>query len=379
MIAVPRVVLVGHDASATGAPLTALAFARWAAASGAAHVEVLLDRGGPLVAGFEAVAPTHVRARAAGEVVAAADALGGLSAGRWARRGALLTARPPTGADVTVVAASVAAWRSAAAVARGGRRLVLWLHELDGVADRVVPASERAILLEATSRIVAVEARVAAMATERWGVAEDRVSVVGSFVDPLGDGAAAGQATAHPPHDVVGVGSLVPRKGADHLVALTALFRQRGRDLRSAWVGGPLDGPYADLVRTDRAAAGLEDVLDLVGPVDDVGPWWPASGVVVHLAREDPAPLVVIEAGLRAIPVVTWDTGGAADLLRTAGLGHLVADAGDLVAVADAVEALLDDGAGRAEAGAALRAAATARTTDRLAPALLQAFTGGRG
>ena len=63
MIDVPRVVLVGHDASATGAPLTALAFARWAAASGAADVEVLLDRGGPLAAGFEAIAPNHVRSR----------------------------------------------------------------------------------------------------------------------------------------------------------------------------------------------------------------------------------------------------------------------------------------------------------------------------
>ena len=371
----PRVVLVGHDASATGAPLAALAFTRWATGSRRAEIEVLLDRGGPLVAAFEAAAPTRVRARAAGEVVAAADALGGLAAGRWARRGILLTHRPAA-SDVTVVAASIAAWRSAAAVATGDRRLVLWLHELDGVADRLVTASERAALLSQTDHIVAVGGRVGAMVLERWGVAEDRVSVVESFVDPLDDTSLPEATSTTRAHDLVAVGSLIPRKGAEHLVALTSLLRQERPDLRSAWVGGPLDSPYADLVRTDRAAAGLDGAVDLVGPVDDVGPWWPTTGVVVHLAREDPAPLVAIEAAQRAIPVVTWDTGGAADLVRAAGLAHLVAPAGDLVGVAAAVSALLDDRAARADAGAALQSTAASRTTDRLAPALLEALTG---
>jgi glycosyltransferase involved in cell wall biosynthesis len=376
VIAVPRIVLVGHDASATGVPRSALAFARWVQATGAADLEILLDRGGPLANGFEAAAPTHVRGRAAGEAVAAADALGGLTAGRWARRGVQLTSRPVRGTDVTVVAASAAAWRSAAAVAHGGRRLVLWLHELDGVADRIVAPAERAALVRATEHIVAVSPQVAAMAIERWGVAAEQVSVVESFVDPLVEARPRREAVTAAA-EVVAVGSLVPRKGAEHLVALTALLRHDRPDLCSAWIGGPTDRPYADLIRTDRRRAGLDDAVRLVGPVDDVGPWWPSNGVVVHLAREDPAPLVVIEAALRAIPVVTWDTGGAAELLRAAGLDRLVAAPGDLVAVADAVGGLLDDGAARIRAGGALQDAAAGRTTPRLAPALLAAIVGG--
>ncbi|HWJ63311.1 MAG TPA: glycosyltransferase family 4 protein [Acidimicrobiales bacterium] len=374
MIAVPRVVLVGHDASATGAPLCALAWARWAARTEAAAVEVVLDRGGPLVPDFEAVAPTHVRSPVAGEVVAAADALLGLAAGRWARRGAALASRSGSADDATVVAASVAAWRSAAAMARGRSRLVLWLHELDGVADRIVAPADRALLLDATDHIVAVGDRVARQVTDRWGVDPDRVSVVGSFVDAPGS---AGTPAAGPSPEVVAVGSLVPRKGAEHVVALAALLRRDRPALRTAWVGGPLDGPYADLVRHDVRSAGLEGSFDLVGLVDDVDPWWPTDGVLVHLAREDPAPLVVLEAGLRSVPVVTWDTGGAADLLRAAGLDHLVAAPGDLVAVAEAVATLLDDPGGRAEAGRALRDATAPRTTDALAPVLLDALVGG--
>ncbi|WP_421121309.1 glycosyltransferase family 4 protein [Aquihabitans daechungensis] len=374
MIVAPRVLLVGHDASTTGVPVSALAWARWAARTGAAEVEVHLDRGGPLVDGFAAVAPTRVRSSSGRRLVTAADAAAGAAGSRRIRRVAAFPARRGVHAEATVVAASVAAWRSAAALARPGR-LVLWLHELDGVADRVVAPDERPALLAATRSIVAVSDRVAEMVVERWGVEPERVSVVGSFTDPPTDAAAPDGGPPRP--DVLAVGSLVPRKGAEHVVALVALLARDRAGLRAAWVGGDRSGPYADLIRTDVTAAGLGAVLTLPGEVADVEPWWPTAGVVVHLAREDPAPLVALEAGLRAIPVVTWDTGGAADLLRRAGLDDLVAAPGDLVAVADAVARLLDDGSARAAAGAALRTAAAERTTERLAPALLDAILGG--
>jgi glycosyltransferase involved in cell wall biosynthesis len=169
---------------------------------------------------------------------------------------------------------------------------------------------------------------------------------------------------------------LVPRKGAEHVVALVALLARERPGIRAAWVGGDRTTPYADLIATDIASAGLAGAFALPGEVADVAPWWPTEGVVVHLAREDPAPLVVLEAGLQGIPVVTWDTGGAADLLRRAGLDELVAAPGDLVAVADAVRHLLEDSRARADAGGALRAASAERTVDHLARPLLDAVTG---
>lgn len=375
MIAAPRILLVGHDGSATGAPQVALAWARWAARTGAAEVEVHLDRGGPLVERFASVAPTRVRSAPGRQVVTVADAAIGGTAGRWARRLAAAPARRSVPDDAVVVAASVAAWRSAAAIA-GPRRLVLWLHELDGVADRIVGAAERADLLAATRTIVAVSDRVAEMVVDRWGVPAGRVSVVPSFVDPPARSELAGTDAAGSRRDLVAIGSLVPRKGAEHVVALVALLARERPGIRAAWVGGDRTTPYADLIATDIASAGLAGAFALPGEVADVAPWWPTEGVVVHLAREDPAPLVVLEAGLQGIPVVTWDTGGAADLLRRAGLDELVAAPGDLVAVADAVRHLLEDSRARADAGGALRAASAERTVDHLARPLLDAVTG---
>jgi glycosyltransferase involved in cell wall biosynthesis len=374
----PRVLLVGHDASATGAPAVALAWVRWAARTGAAEVQVRLDRGGPLVERFAAVAPTHVASAAERRLATAADAgLGARGAAR-ARRRATWRARRRVGEGTTVVAASMASWRTAAAIA-GPAPLVLWLHELDGVADRILPPAERAALLQQTRAVVAVSDRVADMVTERWGVDPHRVAIVPSFVDapPTVPSSRTTDAAGAP--EVVAVGSLVPRKGAEHVVGLVAMLRRSRPELRAAWVGGDLTTPYADLIATDVATAGLEGAFALPGEVPDVGPWWPADGVVVHLAREDPAPLVAIEAALRGIPVVTWDTGGAADLVRSAGLTDLVVAPGDLVAAADAVERLLADARARQAAGTALRDAAAVRVTARVAPALLAAFTDGAG
>ena len=377
MIAPPRVLLVGHDASATGAPLALLALVSWAHASGAAQIEVRLDRGGPLESALVELAPTTVTSARTRSVATVLDVVAGRMWGQGLRRALARRDHAVPDDGTVVVAASAASWPTAAVLAPPGR-LVLWLHELDGVVDRLLRPAERRALLSKTSHIVAVGERVAAMVTERWGVDHDQVTVVDSFVDaPRTEATAPAEGAGRQRCDVLAIGSLVPRKGAEHVVAVAALLARDRPSLRSAWVGGDLATPYADLIRADLAAAELGGSFVLAGAVDELEPWWPRSGVVVHLPREDPAPLVVVEAALRSVPVVTWDTGGAADLVRGAGLDELVVAPGDVAAAAAQVARLLDDPTARRAAGSALALAARDRTTDQQAPKLLDAFLTG--
>jgi len=77
------------------------------------------------------------------------------------------------------------------------------------------------------------------------------------------------------------------------------------------------------------------------------------SEVIVVPSREDPLPLVALEAGIRARPVVAMPTGGLADLLADGrglvGLRH------DVASFHDAVAGLLDRPAEAREMGLALR------------------------
>lgn len=365
MTAAPPVLLVGHDASRTGAPKVAADLVGAMVASGAAEVRVALLAGGPLTARLRALAPTSVPS--APEVLAS-KALGPAAHGARLRLAARAFARPPI-----VVANTVASWSAAAAIERR-RALVCWVHELDHVADALVHPAMRAELISATDRFLAVSPAVATMLTDRWGVDAARVRVAAPFADPPAAGSGPGPESLR----VLGAGSLVPRKGPDLFVAVLAELSAR-RPLgagSAAWVGGDLAAPTAALVRADRRAAGLEEALVLAGTVPTLDPWWPADGLLLHVAREDPAPLVVLEAALRGVPVATWATGGAADLLRAAGCEHLVAPAGDLLAVASCVEHLLHDRDARVAAGRALRQAAARRTTEHGAPAAIDAILG---
>ncbi len=350
----PRVLFVGHDASRTGAPVVGLAFVRWLAARGVADLGIALLGPGPLEPDYRRVAPTTV-----------------LPGRHWvldalAQRAPFTRVRRPrpSGADPQVVVANTLA-SLAPAAALDAPRLVCWVHELDGVADRVLPPARRRGLVPRVHRWVAAGPRVAEMLVARWRVPADRVVTVDEFVDapPAVLGGAGGASGIR----VLGVGACSPRKGVDAFVATLADLSARRPPPPAAWVGGRADTLAAREAQCDLTRAGLGSTLRLVPEVDDLEPWWPRSGLLLHPAREDPFPLVVVEAGQRSIPVVTWDTGGAADLLRGAGLAEWVAEPGDLLGLSRRVEALLDDDDARTAAGRALRGATATLVADHQA------------
>lgn len=363
----PGVVFVGHDASRTGAPILGLTFLRWLVATHPIDLRIALLAPGPLVADHHALAPTSV-ASAPGALRLAAARVGGE---RWAG------APPPVPAGSVpdlAIANSLAALPAAARLGAG--RLACWVHELDGVADRVLDPAHRRELLPQVHHFVAAGGRVAAMLTDRWHIAADRVTTVDPFVGPDGPrpNRIAISDAARP--TILGSGSLVARKGADAFVATLAALAV-SRDLPpAAWVGGDPSSPFGQQVRTDIDDAHLVDRVEVVAEVADLGPWWPEPGVFLHTAREDPFPLVAIEAARRGLPVLTWDTGGAADLVRRAGLDHLVAPAGDLLGLVDRLASLLDHPERAAEAGARLRGEAERLTAEHQGPLVWAACTG---
>lgn len=372
----PRVLLVGHDASRTGAPVVALTFLRWLVRTDLADASVLLLRGGPLATEIAGLAPTRMApSRWPERLDQAASGLESLGrSGLRARRGAdRLRVGPATRPHPDIVIANtIAAWPAAVALA-GSARLVCWVHELDHVADQLLGGRDRSALLDRTDRLVAASSRVHRMLVERWGVSPDRVSTVEEFVDPV---PASTSGERRHPH-LFGVGSAVPRKGLDAFVAVATLVASHRPDVMATWFGADPQAPLTRCAAHDLAAAGLTAQVRIDPATTDLGSRWTSASVLLHTAREDPCPLVVLEAAQQGVPTVTWDTGGAADVLSRAGCENLVAPAGDLLGLADRVHRLLDDEPSRLAAGAALR-----REVDRhhlttsAAPALWAAIRG---
>ena len=207
-----------------------------------------------------------------------------------------------------------------------------------GVVHGVFPhASESQRILSITlahgvDRFVGVS-RFAADAIEAMlKVPRRRVVTIPNGVAGVADGAVVPVAERDP-RLVAVVGRLAPEKGVD--VLLAALSAVPGCDL--VVVG---DGPERTRLEEQAVALGLAGRVRFVGWRSDPWALRPAPSVVVVPSRRDAAPLVVLEAMQRALPVVASNVGGIGELVGT-DTGVLV-QPDDARALAAALRSLLD-------------------------------------
>ena len=215
------------------------------------------------------------------------------------------------------------------------------LHELDVALSRCV---EPALLRDELNRAetVAVVTPEVSASIERfcgWGGPTPVVPGCADVIAPL-------EPTRPIARRVVGVGSPDWRKGADRMNAIATELHRRGIDVPVRWIGGRPAGRDQWWVEASSATEWIE-------PSDD--PWSDAEpvGVVVIPSREDPLPLVALEAGARGAPVVAMATGGLPALLAD-GRG-LVVEQGDLQGLVAAVEFFIEHPQPAAESGLLLQ------------------------
>lgn len=357
-MAAAAITLVGHDASRSGAP-AALRSLLAANARPAIPTRLVLVRGGPLEATYRALVPTlvleHGLGRAPQLAGRALASIGQERAAAGARAAGALAARVApwrrSPADV-VVANTLASLPTAATIAGRRARLVVYCHELDHVADRVATPGHGRLRARADHYVAAGPA-VARMLVDRWHLDSASVTTIDEFVDR--DRLAAqgtSDARRRTARDrlgldadrplVVSVGNAGPRKGTDLFIALMAALTRRRPDVSGIWVG-EMSGTAREEATVDIAEARVGDAIRVVPSVDDPTDWYDAADVVVSTAREDPFPIVALEAAARGRAVAAFRSGGIVDVLDGSGVASLVAEAGDVLGLARRIDDVLDD------------------------------------
>ena len=378
----PRSVLaLAHHATRTGAPGVLLSLLRWARDVHGVEVKTVLRRGGPLADDFAELGPTTVLRPWGRHGLTDAIEVGlrGVGLARLADRVVAAEARvrgPGRPEADLVIVNGVGAAPLVAAVDPACDCAVI-VHEMATGMGRAASDRERALLWERAGRVVAVSGAVAEALTAE-GVPADRTSVAHEFVPDRADRRSRAEARHHLGLDedsllVAGVGAGSWRKGIDLFLQAAAQIRRAvGDRVRFAWVG-PLDAE--DEVHHDVESLDLGDSVKLVGPVEDPAPWYDALDVLLLTSREDPFPLVVLEAGLAATPVVSFDNGGAVEVIRSA--GGVVVDYLDVAAMADAVIGLVHDADRRQQLGERLQMRVRAEHVTAVgAPAMWEALVG---
>lgn len=310
-----RILFLSHSAGRNGASLLLLHFLQWLRSHSEHRLEVLCQGSGPLIDEYRAVARTRVW-RSPSFLLNALPA-------RWSARlrpwlDALALRLRLLGRRYDLVYANTAATAEQVAVLAPRSGALLWhVHELS-YALRLAPGEKRLRqLFPWVARFVAVSDPVVEALVE-FGAAEDRIDKVHGFVPPSTSSPAQIQAKRErvlaalgwPASAFVvgGCGGLGWRKGSDLFLQLARLLD----DVYFLWVGGgdPEADPEALRFAHEIRALGLEGRCHHLRSTSDVDEFYCAMDLFALTSREDPYPLVMLEAGTRGVPTVCFAASG---------------------------------------------------------------------
>jgi glycosyltransferase involved in cell wall biosynthesis len=320
------ILFISHDAGRTGAPLVLLHFQRWLKTHTNTKFSTVLRRRGPLEADFAALGETFLIETPRWERIVR-QRLGRSRNWSWlgsAKRLAALRDRSYrliysntiTNGDVLQI------------LARPRVPVITHVHELEYWINKSGPDNWKQVC-EHTTKFVAVSEAVSRNLRERHRIAPERMEVVHEFI-PVDQTSyltnASQNATTRKQLNIPGDAFVVGgsgyenwRKGKDLFVQLAALLRRRDprRTYWFVWVGWEGDEEERRQLKHDMEKAGVADIFTWTGEVTKPLDYFSCFDAFALVSREDPFPLVCLEAALLEKPILCFEgAGGISELVE---------------------------------------------------------------
>lgn len=376
-----RILFLSHSATRNGATILLLHFLRWLKDKSDYQFEVLVNGRGPLLEEFRELFPTRIW-RSPDRLLAglppAWQAKFGPRLGRQFLRAAL------RGRTYELAYVNTAAtWEHVPFLAHRSQSVLWHIHEL-GYGLRTVAGEEawqRTCPL--AKRFIAVSQAVKDMLVNEFTVPATRVDLVHGFINVRNrpeEEITAQRARirrelglAEDVFVVGGCGTLGWRKGTDLFLRIAqSVAKQLGDKCAFLWVGGGTKDDDALQFAHEMRALGLDKSCRWIPSTAQALDYYHAMDAFALTSREDPFPLVMLEAGAAGLPVVCFDqSGGGPEFVgRTAGL---IAPYLDTEVFAQQLLALQNDSGLRKKFGAeASRRVAKCHSVETQAPLLLK-------
>ena len=317
-----KVLFISHDAQPHGAQILLLHLVRWIAANTQITPHVFLKQDGPLRKDFDAVARTTVwrQEDAAAFVQKCRREKYDVIYSNTVTNGALLEALAPLECPV-----------------------ISHVHELGYWITYRSGALNNAQVVQHTDCYIAASQAVADCLHETLGLPLQKIFTVHEFAATRLEGFDAASARRRvreelkiPAHAPVigGSGTTDWRKSPDLFIQLARALQKRmaPKEVHFVWVGGDASGPEFGMLWHDVRRIGLEPFVHFVGHRENPRDYFAAFDAFALTSREDPYPLVVLEAAALGLPILGFEKSG--------GIGEFVEnDAGFMVPFLD-VEAM---------------------------------------
>lgn len=323
------ILFISHDASRTGAPMVLLHFLRWFKAHSNVPFQILLKEDGPLASEFRLLAPTTVYSQLTYGVprnlVQRVFRKTGLAYQADYRYNPLMALYKP-GEVSLVYSNTITNGNLLTALSHLDCPVITHVHELDFTIELNGRENLERVLV-CTQAYIACAGVVQANLNEKYGISASKINIVHECVpDPPAGAVPRCDAIRraygwNEDYYVVGGSGLGGwRKGRDLFiqVALHALRTwPAGMPFRFLWVGNTGGAEDQLQIAYELRRAGLEGHVRFTGEVDNPQDYFAAIDAFALTSREDPFPLVCLEAAMLGKPIVCFaDAGGMPEFVE---------------------------------------------------------------
>lgn len=244
---------------------------------------------------------------------------------------------------------------------------ILYVHE-EGEALDLLPAADRIAMREGYDIVACVSDQGRRDLLE-LGVDASSVRLLPPPIPRLRAGRESGSVdpSRHDEPLVIGCGAAAWRKGPDLFIEVARRVNEV-RPTCFAWAGRR-PRAYARVLDNDTAASGLSERLHWLGELAELEPLYRCADLLLMTSREDPQPLVPLEAALSRTATAGFSVGGLADL---SGVGAAATvPYPDTATLAGVVVELLEDDTRRAQLIEQAAMLASLRTAEQTASRLM--------
>jgi glycosyltransferase involved in cell wall biosynthesis len=204
-------------------------------------------------------------------------------------------------------------------------KVVSYIHELKVAIESLTNAQSLLSLLNLTDVFIVPGETVKRLFVNEYNVNERQVCLLPYYIPPQSNKVSENKLQKR--FTIGGCGTIEMRKGTDLFIQLAELFKKKypNVNVHFTWLGGKPNSLEFKLLSEDIQKFGLDNV-QLMPAINDVTSFYDSLDVFVLTSREDPYPLVVLEAADAALPTICFDkAGGASEFVNGNGktVGYL--------------------------------------------------------
>lgn len=345
-----RIVVVSHEASYSGAPILLLNLLHLVKEKNWFHFDIVIIRGGPLASAFVQLAKTVVlRPEGAQLHKTPLHKL----ANYFAYKVRLNKARLWMARADGIFSNTIVNGKSLKRLNKTKKPVLVYVHELEGAIRAFNSNNTCTLSLQQATAVFCASLAIARNLFVNHGVSAKQLHLLQAYFQ-----VPSSNPTTHENDAIIqlgkakidvrnkflvaGMGTANLRKGIDLFIDVCSKVIQVNASVLFVWIGDFVEPELADAMHKKIETLHLQNHLLLTGFLPPDAKRLKPFQLLALTSREDPYPLVVLEAALLKKPALVFESSGGMNEFVKEGAGFCIPDL-DAAAMADKILTLVQD------------------------------------